>query len=90
MKIIVIQKALKKQGYNPGALDGAWGRPSINALKDFQQSHGLRADGVLDVETVGVLLGDGTKSSAGSLEGPAADLPAASTLPIVWYEERAG
>jgi uncharacterized protein (TIGR02594 family) len=87
MKIIVIQKALKKQGYNPGALDGAWGRPSINALKDFQQSHGLRADGVLDVETVGVLLGDGTKSSAGSLEGPAADLPAASTLPIVWYEE---
>ena len=41
----------------------------------------------MDVETVGVLLGDGTKSSAGSLEGPAADLPAASTLPIVWYEE---
>jgi uncharacterized protein (TIGR02594 family) len=87
MKINVIQKALKKQGYNPGATDGAWGRPSINALKDFQEANGLDADGVLTVETVGILLAKGKKSSAGSLETAPVALPAAADLPIVWYEE---
>ena len=39
-----------------------------------------------DTETVGALLAGGTKSS-GSLEATSADLPAAATLPVVWYEE---
>ena len=87
MEIIDIQKALKKQGYKPGALNGAWGRRSINALKAFQQAHGLKVDGVLDAETVGALDAGGATSSARTLEATSSTLPPASTLPLVWYEE---
>ena len=87
MEIIDIQKALKKQGYKPGALNGAWGRQSINALKAFQQAHGLKVDGVLDAETVGALDAGGATSSASTLEATSSTLPPAPTLPLVWYEE---
>jgi uncharacterized protein (TIGR02594 family) len=87
MKITSIQKALKKQGYNPGSIDGAWSRHSINALKEFQQAHGLNADGVLNVESVGLLIASRRKSAGDSLEATSADLSAASELPAVWYEE---
>jgi uncharacterized protein (TIGR02594 family) len=45
-KIIAIQEALLHKGYAPGEIDGAWGRRTIAALKAFQRSVGLTADGI--------------------------------------------
>jgi len=81
MDIIHIQRALKKQGYNPGPADGVWGRRTIGALKDFQQAQGLKVDGVLSIETVGALFGSGAKASTESVEA------APEQIPLVWYEE---
>lgn len=57
MQIVEIQHALKRAGFDPGALDGVWGRRSIQALKGYQAKNGLAADGVPGLATLGKLLG---------------------------------
>jgi hypothetical protein len=57
-KIMEIQHALQKAGFNPGRVDGMIGADTVNAIKRFQQSKGLpvNTDGrYLDVETVKAL-----------------------------------
>jgi uncharacterized protein (TIGR02594 family) len=78
MKIKDIQRELKKQGFNPGSPNGVWGRPTIGALKDFQKTRGLEADGVLTTETVDALFGSSFLESVES---------APDSIPLVWYEE---
>ena len=41
-----IQLALVELGYNPGEVDGFWGPFTANALRAFQTSEGIRADGI--------------------------------------------
>lgn len=60
--IIAIQAVLKSQGYDPGALDGAFGGRSVGALASFQRRHGLTADGVPDRATLAAL---GLKTQSG-------------------------
>lgn len=55
MRILDIQKGLAAAGFNPGPLDGLWGRRSIAALRAFQAQHGLPATGVIDAATVAKL-----------------------------------
>ncbi len=43
-----VQKALADKGYNPGPVDGHWGKRSISALKAFQRASGLKPTGVFD------------------------------------------
>jgi peptidoglycan hydrolase-like protein with peptidoglycan-binding domain len=50
-----IQRQLKKRGANPGPVDGIWGISTANAVRSFQQSHGLSATGNLNLETIQAL-----------------------------------
>ena len=50
-----IQKALKLAGFNPGVIDGKMGKRTRTAIKDFQQAHGLKVDGVPGRKTQVVL-----------------------------------
>ena len=49
------QKTLKMLGYNPGAIDGLWGKATRKAVEKFQQDKGLPVTGELDAETKKVL-----------------------------------
>ena len=50
-----IQRALQARGYDPGPVDGIWGRRSIAALNKFQAANNLDPDGIPGRVTVGVL-----------------------------------
>lgn len=49
--ILKLQKKLTELGYNPGPVDGIWGRKTEDVLKKFQQDNGLSVTGKLDEET---------------------------------------
>lgn len=57
MKIIEVQQALARLGFKPGPLDGIWGRQTAAAVREFQQSRGLVADGILGPITIAALSG---------------------------------
>ncbi len=76
MTIVEIQKALAAKGFDPGALDGVWGRRTSAAVRAFQTSKGLLADGVVGPKTAKALLPD-AKSEKDSLEDAT----------IVWFHE---
>lgn len=50
-----IQQALQDKGFNPGVIDGVWGKKSANALKEFQRQNGLSASGRIDDRTLSAL-----------------------------------
>ena len=54
-KVKDLQKRLKEQGFNPGAIDGDFGPGVQAALIAFQKSKGLLADGVAGPRTLGEL-----------------------------------
>jgi uncharacterized protein (TIGR02594 family) len=78
MDIKAIQRALKKSGFDPGKIDGVWGRRTIAAVKAFQEAHGLEVDGILGPETARALTGNAT-APTGKTAGIA--------TPLVWFEE---
>jgi len=53
--IKAIQQALVDKGYDPGVVDGIWGRNTIAALKAFQQAAGLEIDGIYGPMTAAAL-----------------------------------
>lgn len=82
MDITQIQQALKARGFDPGEIDGAWGRRTIAAVKAFQQAQGLGVDGIVGPQTARAL--------ANGAAAPAGGQPAAggqATGPLVWFEE---
>lgn len=46
-----VQTALKNAGFYKGAVDGKIGRGTKRAIREFQKSNGLKADGVIGKET---------------------------------------
>jgi peptidoglycan hydrolase-like protein with peptidoglycan-binding domain len=42
-----LQQALKGLGYDPGQADGQFGAKTEQAVKKFQQDHGITADGIV-------------------------------------------
>ena len=46
-----LQRRLKQWGYYNGAVDGIYGKGTVEAVKKFQQKNGLTADGVAGIET---------------------------------------
>jgi len=70
-----IQGALKDKGFDPGEVDGIWGRATSAAVKQFQAQQGLQADGVVGPKTTAALF-------AGAPTAP----PTAGPL-IPWFEE---
>lgn len=63
-----IQTRLKAWGYYTGAVDGTYGSATEKAVKYFQQSNGLTADGQAGSETLAALglpMGGGSASGGG-------------------------
>ena len=46
-----LQRRLKEWGYYNGAVDGIYGKGTVEAVKAFQKKNGLTADGVAGIET---------------------------------------
>jgi outer membrane murein-binding lipoprotein Lpp len=61
-----IQGYLKKAGYYDGKIDGIKGTQTKKAIRDFQRSNGLRADGVVGPKTWELLRKQG--AAGGSAE----------------------
>ena len=59
-----IQQALKNAGYYDGMIDGVKGKVTKRAIKDFQKSNGLKADGVVGRKTWNQLSGYLSSASA--------------------------
>lgn len=48
----MVQKLLSENGFYVGEVDGIFGKITLKAVKDFQSSNGLKADGIVDKETL--------------------------------------
>ena len=46
-----LQRRLKEWGYYNGAVDGIYGKGTVEAVKAFQKKNGLTADGIAGIET---------------------------------------
>lgn len=55
MTIAEIQKALAARGYDPGNIDGIWGRRTANAVRAFQSDEHLIVDGIVGPKTLAAL-----------------------------------
>lgn len=73
-----VQRRLKNWGYYNGAVDGIYGKATVEAVKKFQQKNGLTADGIAGISTykalgmndsVRVLEGNKGNSGSGSSSG---------------------
>lgn len=51
----LMQEALKKEGYDPGPIDGIQGRQTTAAIEAFQKAENLTVTGRADAETLGKL-----------------------------------
>jgi uncharacterized protein (TIGR02594 family) len=70
-----IQQVLKSKGFDPGEVDGIWGRNTIAAVKQFQKQQGLEVDGIVGPQTTAALFGD------------TPDTPAPVEPLLPWFEE---
>ena len=70
-----VQKRLHKLGFDPGPIDGIRGRRTIKAVRRFQESKGLVADGIVGPNTFHAMFGN---TRAG-------ETPKFDQMP--WYEE---
>ena len=50
-----LQLALQKAGYNPGAIDGTWGRNTLAAVANYQKANGMASGGGVTLETLAKL-----------------------------------
>ena len=55
--VSVVQFMLRRQGYDPGPLDGELGGRTATALRAFQRSRGLTVDAVVGPATIAALTG---------------------------------
>lgn len=46
-----LQEYLRNQGYNPGTIDGVFGRQVVAAVKLFQKAYGLGVDGIFGMKS---------------------------------------
>lgn len=68
-EVVNIQTRLKSWGYYTGWIDGIYGSYTVSAVKKFQSSHGLTADGIAGPATlakIGLPTGSTTASSSSS------------------------
>jgi uncharacterized protein (TIGR02594 family) len=70
--ITQIQQALRNKGFDPGAIDGIWGRNTIAAVRQFQMQQGLEVDGIVGPQTTAALF---------------KNVPSAIKLLLPWFEE---
>ena len=54
-RVMEVQRALYRGGYNPGPIDGVVGRQTMAAINNFQKDFGLTVADQLTIETVNAL-----------------------------------
>lgn len=69
-----VQRRLLAHDFNPGPVDGIWGRRTRNATVAFQTSKGLSPNGILNNATVAALRATPTGTEIPSHEAPSRDL----------------
>lgn len=52
MSFFDVQTRLRNRGFNPGLIDGIWGKQTSNATRLFQRAEGLTETGLLDPKTL--------------------------------------
>ena len=52
LNLQLVQKILKREGFNPGLIDGTWGAQTKAALMSFQKKNGLKPDGKIGYKTL--------------------------------------
>lgn len=57
-EVFTLQTRLKLLGYNPGVVDGIFGRTTEDAVKKFQSANGLVNDGIVGKKTLEKLYGN--------------------------------
>jgi hypothetical protein len=65
-----VQQALHKDGYQVGRVDGRWGAKTSDAVKQFQQSKNIKANGQLDQQTLSDLGLNGAHFAQGENAAP--------------------
>ncbi len=53
--VLEVQRALKESGYDPGQIDGVYGKKTERAVRRFQKANGLKADGIAGKRTFAAL-----------------------------------
>jgi len=66
------QMKLKDSGFDPGPIDGMLGRRTGKALRDYQQSHNLKATGRLDSKTKQMLMASKENMPQSTMPGESA------------------
>ena len=56
--IQLIQHELARKGFDPGVIDGIWGRRTEKAVRRFQLANALVADGIVGPKTWKALFGN--------------------------------
>jgi peptidoglycan hydrolase-like protein with peptidoglycan-binding domain len=85
--VMLAQLALIQRGYNPGIADGIMGMRTRKAIQQFQQDHGLEADGKLRVALLAKMAGFGERPAVGKMEEhpssakTSVELPGPETFP---------
>lgn len=51
-KLKAIQTALRNAGFNPGPIDGKFGRKTVQAIKQYQRRHRLTQSAGINIETI--------------------------------------
>lgn len=63
-----LQQKLNAAGFNCGTVDGIFGTNTYNAVRKFQESKGLKVDGIVGTQTakaLGLTLSSGSSSNSG-------------------------
>lgn len=74
MTVTELQRALQRKGFDPGPIDGALGRLTIEAIRAFQAAQGLDVDGIA---------GPSTRAALGTTDAP----DPLQSLSLPWFLE---
>jgi peptidoglycan hydrolase-like protein with peptidoglycan-binding domain len=75
------QQQLRTQGLYNGPIDGVLGGETTQAIRQYQQKHGLQQTATLDQNTMQSLMGSSSGSSGGAGYGQGSSTPPASSYP---------
>ena len=76
-----LQQALQALGFYAMKVDGVYGKGTVTAVKAFQQSTGLKADGIAGPQTQGKLYADSASVPQETAPAAAASVPNAQASP---------